>query len=77
MARCDICQNESDHCFVLLVGGRPETYDSLECAVHALTLTCDSCSWRIAGPGIERDGFFFCSPYCAKQEDILGFAATA
>jgi hypothetical protein len=36
MATCDVCGNEYDKSFKIAKGGRTMTFDSFECAIHAL-----------------------------------------
>jgi len=33
----------------------PDTFDSFECAIHALAPTCENCGIRIVGHGLEKD----------------------
>ena len=73
MARCDVCGNEYDKAFrVTLADGNNGTYDSLECAIHALAPTCDHCGCRIIGHGAESDGRFFCCAHCASHAGVDG-----
>src|SRR5439155_20887054 len=36
VAKCEVCENEYDKAFELTVAGKRHTYDSVECAIHAL-----------------------------------------
>jgi hypothetical protein len=36
MAKCEVCGNEYDKSFTVTLGGRSHTFDSFECAIHAL-----------------------------------------
>ncbi|KAF1702072.1 hypothetical protein [Pseudoxanthomonas suwonensis] len=73
MARCDVCGNEYDKAFrVTLADGNNGTYDSFECAIHALAPTCDHCGCRIIGHGAESDGRFFCCAHCASHAGVDG-----
>lgn len=37
MPTCETCGNQYDKCFDVIIGGRPHTFDSFECAIqHAL-----------------------------------------
>ena len=40
MAKCDVCDNDYDKAFTVTKAGRQYTFDSFECAIHALTPTC-------------------------------------
>src|SRR5690606_29225118 len=42
MARCDVCGNEYDKAFqITLADGSSGTYDSFECAIHAVAPQCE------------------------------------
>ena len=56
MGRCEVCGNEYDKSFQVLLAGKSHTFDSFECAIHALAPTCEHCGVRIAGHGLEKDG---------------------
>jgi hypothetical protein len=70
MARCETCGNEYDKTFTLSMGGRAHTFDSFECAIHALAPTCDHCGCKILGHGVEAYGSFYCCAHCAAQEGV-------
>ena len=40
MAICDTCGNDYDKAFTLTQGDRTGTFDSFECAAHAMAPTC-------------------------------------
>ncbi len=40
MARCEVCGNDYDKAFTITRGRRTSTFDSFECAIHALAPTC-------------------------------------
>ena len=67
MAKCETCGNEYDKAFQVTKGGQTHTYDSFECAIHALAPTCSACGTRIIGHGLERNGTFFCCDHCAES----------
>src|SRR6266550_8802056 len=50
MPTCEVCENEYDKAFEVVVGGERHTFDSFECAIHALAPVCPHCSCRIIGP---------------------------
>ena len=52
--------------------GETHTFDSFECAMHALAPTCPHCGVRIAGHGVEQDGQIFCCAHCAEQQGASG-----
>jgi hypothetical protein len=73
VARCDVCGNEYDKAFqVTTAGGETQTFDSFECAIHALAPTCEHCGCRIIGHGVEADGRMFCCAHCAAQSGVDG-----
>ena len=75
MAQCQVCGNEYDKAFEVTVPGEePRTFDSFECAIHALAPTCEHCGVRVIGHGVESDGRFFCCVHCAAREGVEGLA---
>lgn len=72
MARCDVCGNDYDKAFKVIQGPHEMTFDSFECAVHAMAPRCDHCECRIIGHGIEADGKLYCCAHCAKHEGVKG-----
>jgi hypothetical protein len=71
MARCETCGNDYDKAFdIVMRGGETHTFDSFECAIHALAPRCSHCDCRIVGHGLEKDGFFYCCASCAEQEGV-------
>jgi hypothetical protein len=68
MARCEVCGNDYDKAFeVTMAGGDSHTFDSFECAIHALAPTCEHCGCRVIGHGVEADGHSFCCAHCARE----------
>lgn len=72
MAECDVCHNDYDKAFTITMGGRKGTYDSFECAIHALAPTCTHCGCRVIGHGAEADGRMFCCAFCARKAGVKG-----
>ncbi len=72
MARCDLCGNEYDKAFEVRLAGQSHTFDSFECAIHALAPTCAHCGCKIVGHGVEAEGRFYCCAHCAHQVGIGG-----
>jgi hypothetical protein len=69
--RCEVCGNEYDKTFqVILQAGRSHTFDSFECAIQALAPTCENCSVRIVGHGVESDNHMYCCAHCAHQKGV-------
>ncbi len=72
MATCDVCGNDYDKSFEVLLAGERRTFDSFECAIHALAPTCAHCGCRVIGHGVEHDGTIFCCAHCAEAENVHG-----
>jgi hypothetical protein len=66
MPTCEVCENDYDKAFEVVVGGERHTFDSFECAIHALAPVCPHCNCRIVGHGVEADGKIFCCVHCAR-----------
>jgi phage terminase large subunit GpA-like protein len=66
MARCEVCGNEYDKTFELVAAGARHTFDSFECAIHAIAPVCEHCNCKVIGHGIEVEGRFFCCASCAR-----------
>ena len=73
LARCEVCSNEYDKAFeVVTASGQYHTFDSFECAIHALAPGCDHCGRKIIGHGVESEGSMFCSANCARNVGVVG-----
>jgi hypothetical protein len=57
---------------VSILGGDSHTFDSFECAIHALAPVCEYCNVRVIGHGIEADGSFYCCAHCASMAGAEG-----
>jgi hypothetical protein len=68
MATCEVCGNDYDKAFEVTLRGETHTFDSFECAMHALAPVCAHCGVRIAGHGVEQGDRIFCCAHCAEQE---------
>jgi hypothetical protein len=68
MAKCDVCGNDYDKAFEVRMGGKSGTFDSFECAIHAMAPTCAHCSCHIIGHGVEAGGKIFCCANCARHD---------
>jgi hypothetical protein len=69
-APCETCGNEYDKTFQVIMDGESHTFDSFECAVHALAPTCGHCGARVLGHGVEKTGYIFCCAHCASAEGV-------
>lgn len=70
MAVCDVCGNDYDKAFEIRTTDATQTFDSFECAIHALAPTCAHCRCRVIGHGVEADGNIFCCVHCANHEGV-------
>jgi hypothetical protein len=70
MARCDVCGNDYDKAFQVEMDGTRHTFDSFECAIHALAPSCHHCGCRIIGHGVEAGGRYFCCAHCAQEMGV-------
>ncbi len=67
-----LCGNDYDKAFEVRLAGQVHTFDSFECAIHALAPTCAHCGCKIIGHGVEAEGRFYCCAHCAHQVGIGG-----
>ncbi len=70
MARCEVCGNDYDKSMQVTQGGASHTFDSFECAIHALAPTCAHCHCKIIGHGVEEHGKIYCCANCARHEGM-------
>lgn len=67
MPICDTCGNDYPRSFrVVDAGGRQHTFDSIECAAHALAPVCSHCQCRILGHGVDTPQGIYCCANCAR-----------
>lgn len=64
---CDVCGNKYDKSFTITRGDEVRTFDSFECAVHAMAPRCAHCSCRILGHGVENESSIYCCAHCARE----------
>jgi hypothetical protein len=69
---CEVCGNDYDKAFQVIMDGETHTFDSFECAIHALAPVCAHCGCRIIGHGMEDQGTFFCCAFCAERAGVKG-----
>ena len=72
MAQCEVCGNEYDKTMEITRERETHTFDSFECAIHAMAPTCDHCGCRVIGHGIEAGGSVYCCAHCAQKEGVEG-----
>jgi hypothetical protein len=71
MAICEVCGNDYDKAFtVITADGVNQTFDSVECAAHAIAPTCAHCGCRVLGHGVEAGDQIFCCASCARQVGV-------
>ena len=62
---------------VTMTGGSARTFDSFECAIHALAPVCEYCGVKVVGHGVEADGSFYCCAHCASMAGQSGLTDRA
>lgn len=67
MDKCSVCGNHYQHCFEVRQGEARYVFDCFECAIHQLAPTCQHCSCRIIGHGIEANGHYYCCAHCSRE----------
>ena len=67
MAQCETCGNDYDQSFEVIMNGQSHTFDSFECAIHALAPICSHCNCRIIGHGVQVHSTVYCCAHCARQ----------
>ncbi|MBM3926655.1 MAG: hypothetical protein FJ320_11890 [SAR202 cluster bacterium] len=70
MARCEVCSNDYDKTFQVTLQDKTHTFDSFECAIHALAPECTHCGCRVIGHGVEKDNRIFCCANCAEMAGV-------
>jgi hypothetical protein len=72
MAQCEVCGNEYDKSFEVIVGAKKHVFDSFECAIHALAPRCAHCGCRVVGHGVEAKDKIYCCAHCAAEAGERG-----
>jgi len=72
MATCAVCGNDYDKAFTVTLQGKTQTFDSFECAIHALAPRCNHCGCAIIGHGAEHDGTMYCCAHCGRLAGVKG-----
>jgi hypothetical protein len=70
MAICEVCGNDYDKSFDVVASGARHTFDSFECAIHALAPQCPHCGCKIVGHGVEESGKIYCCANCARTAGL-------
>jgi len=66
MAVCETCGNDYEMAFEIHAAGAVHTFDSFECAIHAMAPHCEHCGVTILGHGHQVEGSFYCCAHCAS-----------
>ena len=74
MGTCETCGNTYDRPLEITLDGTSHTFDSFECAIHALAPTCEHCGCRIIGHGLQDGQRWFCCAHCARRAGVEGLA---
>jgi len=74
MPQCEVCGNDYDKSFQIIMNGTAHEFDSFECAIHALAPRCAHCNCRIVGHGVEAQAKIFCCAHCAAESGVIGVA---
>jgi hypothetical protein len=67
MAKCEVCGNEYQNAFNVVMNNKTHTFDSFECAIHSLAPKCAHCGCRVVGHGIGAKGNVYCCQHCAES----------
>lgn len=72
MNQCELCGNEYDKTFEVVIAGNKHVFDSFECAIATLAPSCHHCGCRVIGHGVEVNGVVYCCANCANKEGAKG-----
>jgi hypothetical protein len=70
LENCEVCGNEYDKTFQVVVQGTSHTFDSFECAIQALAPLCAHCNCRVIGHGVEHNNKTYCCGHCAHKAGV-------
>jgi hypothetical protein len=77
MGICEVCGIDYDKTMDIVVSSGTHTFDSFECAIHALAPRCAHCGCRIVGHGVESHEAFYCCAHCAHHAGVAGVSDRA
>ena len=72
MGKCSVCGNDYDKSFEIVRAGVSQTFDSFECAIHAIAPVCVHCHCKIIGHGVEAKGSMDCCAHGARASGVSG-----
>jgi len=67
MARCEVCGNDYEKSFEIIIEGRTHIFDSFECAIHGCAPVCAHCGCTIIGHGVEMENKNYCCGHCVRH----------
>jgi hypothetical protein len=70
MKQCEVCGNQYDKAFEVIVDGGSHVFDCFGCAIQALAPRCSTCGTIIIGHGMETGEDFFCCAHCARTAGV-------
>jgi hypothetical protein len=65
MAQCEDCGNDYDKRFEVTAAGERHTFDSFECAIHAMAPLC-----KVIGHGVEVGGQFSAARIAPRRPPV-------
>ena len=65
MGQCEVCHNDDDRAFEVVMNASRHTFDTFQCAIHALAATCETCGSRIVGHAVKEKNHVYCCAHCA------------
>jgi hypothetical protein len=65
---CEVCRNEYNNCFEVVMDEKAHYFDCFECAIHALAPVCHHCNVKLLGHGLEDRGWLYCSHACSRAD---------
>jgi hypothetical protein len=77
MGICEVCGNDYDKTMDIIASNGTHTFDSFECAIHALAPSCRHRGCRIVGHGVESDGAFYRGASRAHQAGLASVSDRA
>ena len=72
MDKCEVCGNDYERPFAVVMNGESHLFDCFECAIHALAPRCATCGCRVIGHGHSANGSTYCSAHCGHLAGHLG-----
>ena len=70
MRPCDVCGNQYDKSFEVIVEGVTHVFDCFACAIQALAPRCATCKTIIIGHGMESGAEYYCCAHCARSAGV-------